>query len=322
MIRALSRTVAAGIAASIALAGPSAAEGSTPVPVRLATGEPEGVYYEVGSRLQRRVNANLGDHGVLISTETSPGSQENVRRLLAAEVDLAIVQEDVLADANARHVAKPLGDRRPPLTTLAMLLDEWLVIVVRDRGPVSTPDGLSGRRVALGEPGSGTRFTATRALASAGVAEAAMRVSPGASASARADLFCAGRVDAAAFVFAVPNPVLKRLVDRCGARLLAFDDPAVRTAAAEVGYRVDRLPPSAGAGGVATVKVRAALAQLAMHESVGAVVLDAALGPAGAAGLNRVRPDGWTLEDAAAIAPLPAAEAAKIYFGALGLAGG
>ncbi|MEO1688562.1 MAG: TAXI family TRAP transporter solute-binding subunit [Pseudomonadota bacterium] len=288
------------------------AEGVVPVQLRLATGSPEGVYYEVGSRLQRRVNANLGDHGLLVSTDITSGSQENVRRLLDARVDLAIVQSDVLEEANARVLARPQGLTRPPLTALALLMEEWFVVVVRDGGPIRDAGGLAGRRVALGEAGSGTRFTAERVLGLAGVDVGRLRATASGGMSARADLFCRGRLDAAAFVFSAPNTVLRRLIDRCGARVLSFDAPAVGAA-----YEIAPLPASAGAGPVSTVKVQAALVQFALDPVLGRKLLEAAFDPIGAAGLNRVQPDGWGFADAAAIAPLPAAPAAEAFFEAM-----
>ncbi|MEM1314391.1 MAG: TAXI family TRAP transporter solute-binding subunit [Pseudomonadota bacterium] len=314
---ALSAAAPGVVLGAVLAAAPAAAASDGPRTLRFLTGQPAGVYYEVGSRLQRRVNANLADHGLMLSTVATTGSEENGRRLLSGESDLAIMQADVVERIVADHLAQTGGTNLPPLKVLAMLMEEWVVLVAR--GPVASPAELAGRRVAFGAPGSGTRFTALRLLEAAGVPASSLRESSAAASrlSERADLFCRGRIDAAAFVMSLPNPVLRRLVERCGARVVPLSGPAMASLAeASPAYALAATPAASAAPGVTTVQVRAALVQAALGRLEGETLLSAAFAPAGANALNRVVWTGWTGEDAAAIAPLPAADAAKAFFGA------
>ena len=63
--------------------------------VDLSTGQPDGVYYEIGARLQKRINNNTGIHGLTLVTFSTSGSVENARLFTSNATDLAIMQADV-----------------------------------------------------------------------------------------------------------------------------------------------------------------------------------------------------------------------------------
>jgi TRAP-type uncharacterized transport system substrate-binding protein len=58
--------------------------------VSVGTAPPGGAFFVVGSALSEVVAAALGDQGWQVTAEATKGTQENIRRLAAGELDFAL----------------------------------------------------------------------------------------------------------------------------------------------------------------------------------------------------------------------------------------
>ncbi|MEM7225581.1 MAG: TAXI family TRAP transporter solute-binding subunit [Pseudomonadota bacterium] len=190
-----------------------------PAPPRtltLATGNPEGAYAAYGERYREI----LGESGIEVTLVPSAGSAENLS-LLAQEpndsdtvVDLAFVQSGV-----------GTAERFPALEGLASLYFEPLWIFVRAQRRPQRLAVLSGKRLAIGQPGSGTRDVALRLLG-------ANSIGPGdrqgtetleLSSADAVEAMLARRVDAAFFVTANTDGLLAPLFDAPRTLLMSFE---------------------------------------------------------------------------------------------------
>jgi TRAP transporter TAXI family solute receptor len=135
--------------------GPDAPPGT----VRIATGTPEGVYYRYGTALAGVVGSRLP--GVHAEVDATEGSVDNLRRIAAGRATVAFSAADAAADA-----ATGRGDFRTalPIRAVARVYDDYVHLVVRADSPIRTPADLRGRRVSLGQPGSGTGLISGRVL--------------------------------------------------------------------------------------------------------------------------------------------------------------
>lgn len=238
-----SRWWAGWLAVPVALAASAAAAADGPiVSLRLLTGQPSGLYYEVGSRLDRLVNAGTLDHRLMLTAEVSPGASANVVAVADGRADLAIVQSDVLALALAGE-HPDLPGRRAPLEVLLPLHREALVVVTHRALSMGQLADLDGRRVGFGEPGSGSRTTIRRLLAEAGFPEARFASVSDGSIAERANAFCRRELDAVAFVIGEPTPVVGRLLARCQGVLMPVSGPTItRITASEPYYSTVLVP--------------------------------------------------------------------------------
>lgn len=119
----------------------------------IATASIDGVYYPLGNAMARLLNANLED-AVAIS-ESTGGSIANVELLRLGDVALALIQSDILYDAIYGHRSFT-GNSFPKLKVLASLYSEVVHVLVSSDSDIFTLEDLRGKRIAIGEKGSGT----------------------------------------------------------------------------------------------------------------------------------------------------------------------
>lgn len=114
-----------------------------PKVIRMATGPEKGAYHRHGLAYQ----AALAKEGVEVQIRSTRGSAENLELLKEGKVEIAFVQGGV--GKAAEH---------PELRSLASLYYEplWVFVRAGDAGLNDLRD-LKGKKVAVGDPGSGTR---------------------------------------------------------------------------------------------------------------------------------------------------------------------
>ncbi len=158
----------AGLAAA-ALLPPvlSGCTGSRPGLLTVAGGEAGGFYLEFSTLLA----ASLERHGVAqkaVAVATG-GSLDNLAQLRDGRATLAVS----LADAVAGPAVDATGGGAAPLAALGKVYENYVHCVVRKGGGITALSQLSGRTVAVGQPGSGTSLTTPRLLAAAGLGTSA-----------------------------------------------------------------------------------------------------------------------------------------------------
>jgi hypothetical protein len=138
---------------------------------RIATGPTDGNYFNIGGLLASAISNPPGSRpceeggacgvpGLVAVAETSKGSVENIELLTKGMVESGLCQSDIAFWA---YGGKGMYEGDAPLTGLraiANLYQESLQIVVRADSDIKGIPDLKGKRVSLGERGSGTRATA------------------------------------------------------------------------------------------------------------------------------------------------------------------
>ncbi|TQK51442.1 hypothetical protein FBY35_1839 [Streptomyces sp. SLBN-118] len=127
-----------------------------------STGSQNGVYQRYGVLLKDALARDLPD--VSIDLRTSEGSQQNLARVATGEADFTIATADAVA--KYKRDRKPGADR---LRGCARLYDDYVQLVVPRGSQVQSVRDLRGKRVAIGQAGSGVRLIAERLLTAAGI---------------------------------------------------------------------------------------------------------------------------------------------------------
>ncbi len=175
----------------------------------MVTGGTSGTYYSYGGVIATTLTEKLNN--VEITANTSGASAANVRSLKNKEAELAVVQNDVLDYAyNGTEMMAEDGSMNM-LRTIATLYPEVIqVVATKDSGITSVAD-MRGKRVCVGDAGSGTEVGARQVLAAYGLSfEDLGRVenlSFGDSATAMQN----GTLDASFTTAGVPNPAITEL---------------------------------------------------------------------------------------------------------------
>ncbi|MGH3692800.1 MAG: TAXI family TRAP transporter solute-binding subunit [Pseudonocardiaceae bacterium] len=205
----------------------------------IAAGQPGAFYLAFAELLATEIrNEEPRLHATAVPTE---GSLENLQRLHAGQVDLAVV----LADA--AQAAATLGGPPPvpvPLRAVGRIYQNYLHLIVLETSPIRTLPELAGRTISPGTYGSAARLIVERFLIAAGLAASspAVRVQHHRLSDAIAALET-GQIDALLWAGGVPTLALDELSARRGIRLLPLASvlPAFQSAYGPV-YQPDTVP--------------------------------------------------------------------------------
>jgi TRAP transporter TAXI family solute receptor len=130
----------------------------------LFTGDPLGTYYYLGLQLGGFCNRFLGP---LILPRKSSGSVENINDIEKLYGQLALVQSDIAYKALTKKTL--IVPEAPHLRTVAAFSPENLHIVAKKKSGIKTLSDLVGKKISLGELGSGTMLNAVEILKAAGI---------------------------------------------------------------------------------------------------------------------------------------------------------
>ena len=213
--RTLAWTVA--VALTVALIGVSIAVmgGAPPRKIVLATGQPGGMYSTFGREYRRRLAAQ----GLEVELVGTAGSVDNLRRILAGEVDVAFAQSGTYPAVN---------DPDHKIAGLAAIYYEPLWVFLRSRLDLDETSAFRERSVAVGPSGSGTEAIAKAIMVEHGHDLTSPAIVNLTFNEAREQLE-AGRLDVAFFVTSYRDPTIAELLRRKDLRLMSFRREAAYT---------------------------------------------------------------------------------------------
>lgn len=176
-----------------------------PTMITIATGAPEGAY----AGHAERYRDSLEQHGITLDIRHTQGSIENLRLLADATVDVAFVQGGTEDPA------------QEGLYSLGSLYFEPLWLFYRGDQTLERLGDLRQRRLAVGDPGSGTHALAQALLEQNQLKEGALELVTRGGRDA-VEALAAGEIDAAFFVSGADAPIITELIASPGIRLMSF----------------------------------------------------------------------------------------------------
>lgn len=186
-------------------------EPAPPKRMVITTGSESGAYYQFAQRYA----AVLARDGIELEVRTSAGSLENIERLKNDEADIGFVQGGV--------IALPEGDEAPEdsgLRSLGSMFYEPAWVFYRGERRLSRLTDLQGKRIAIGQEGSGVRQLAEQLL-DANEIPLGRNLVPMSGLNAAEELQ-QGRIDAAFIIAAENAPVVQVLLRSPGIRVMSF----------------------------------------------------------------------------------------------------
>ncbi|KAF4405212.1 MULTISPECIES: TAXI family TRAP transporter solute-binding subunit [Streptomyces] len=185
--------------------------------MEFTTGVPTGVYSRYGKLLEEQLAHDLPE--VDVRLHASEGSVQNIRRLVSGEANFTI--------ATADSVAAYRDEKRPGAGTLracARLYDDYMQLVVPAGSDIGSAADLRGRRVAVGQPGSGVSLITGRLLEAAGI-DAAKDITPVPVGIDRMPgMLRSGEIDAFFWSGGLPTGAVQELAARTDVRLVPLGD--------------------------------------------------------------------------------------------------
>ena len=179
-----------------------------PKHVSLATGQENSAYDAFG----KQYVARLAKDDIVVTTEASLGSQDNLQRLIDGKVDLAFVQSGSAGAAEASAAG---------LASLGSLFTEPVWLFMREPVAVSALTGLRGLRINLGPAGTGVPKLFEQLLDVNGVALKDLKVTALENTPATMALLD-GSIDGLVFSSAPEAPLIQMLLQTPGIKLFNF----------------------------------------------------------------------------------------------------
>lgn len=198
-------------------------------PIKIGTGGSTGVYFVAGNAICRMLRLNNRAEGaprLRCAAPPSGGSIENLDMLRAGKVDFAVVQSDWqhhAFNATSRFKSNPY----PELRAMFSLHVEPFQIVAAAGSGIKSWSDLDGRRINIGNVGSGHRATFEDLLSIHGQSLSRFAFVSELGSSAQAAALCDGEIDAFAFTVGVPNASIAQATDGCDGEIISLQTPEV-----------------------------------------------------------------------------------------------
>lgn len=172
--------------------------------VTIGTGGITGVYYPTGGAIAKIVNQKRKEYKIRCTVESTGGSVFNVNAIMAGDLEFGIVQSDRQYQA-VKGLAEweELGPQEKLRAVFSIHPESVTLVAAVDSG-IKTIQDLKGKRVNIGNPGSGQRQNSIDALAANGIDYEKDLVAEGVKASEAPGLLQDGRLDA--FFYTVGHP--------------------------------------------------------------------------------------------------------------------
>ena len=205
----------------------------------LATGGTSGTYYPFGGAMAQICNDGIP--GMNVTAQATGASAENLRLISNGEAEFGTVQNDVMDYAyNGSDMFE--GKALPNLATIGTLYPEVVQIAVSEKSGIKTIDDFRGKRISVGDAGSGVEFNAKQILEGYNMTFDDIKKS-NLSFKESAEAIQNGTLDGCFITAGVPNAALQELAFTQGLRLISIDTEHAQKIASKYSfYTIETIP--------------------------------------------------------------------------------
>ena len=177
--------------------------------VTIGTGGITGVYYPTGGAIAKMVNEKRDQYGIRATVESTGGSVFNVNAVMSGDLEFGIVQSDRQYQAVEGQAEWQDKGPQKDLRAVFSIHPESVTLVASDESGAKTIKDLKGKRVNIGNPGSGQRQNSIDALTEAGLNYETDLQAEGVKAAEAPGLLQDGRIDAFFYTVGHPSGAIK-----------------------------------------------------------------------------------------------------------------
>ncbi|UYV36518.1 TAXI family TRAP transporter solute-binding subunit [Rhodobacteraceae bacterium D3-12] len=233
----------------VAAFGISAGAASAQEFISIGTGGVTGVYYPTGGAICRLVNKSRKEHGIRCAVESTGGSVYNINTIKAKELEFGVAQSDWQHHAY-NGTSKFEGDAAfPGIRAVFSVHAEPFTLLVRGDSGITKFEELKGKRVNVGNPGSGQRATMEVVMNAFGITMDDLGLATEYKGSEMAKQICDGNIDAMIYTIGHPAAAIKEATTTCDVKLISVTGEAIdKLVADNPYYRVATIPGGMYAG--------------------------------------------------------------------------
>ena len=195
--------------------------------ISIGTGGVTGVYYPTGGAICRLVNKDRKTHGIRCSTESTGGSIYNINTIRAGELEFGVAQSDWQFHAyNGTSKFEEAGAFEN-LRAVFSVHPEPVTVIASDESGVQNITDLKGKRLNIGNPGSGTRGTWEVLEEALGWERSDLKLAAEMKSAETGAAVCDGKIDAYFWLVGHPSALTQESLATCDADLVNVTGPAI-----------------------------------------------------------------------------------------------
>jgi len=211
--------------------------------ISIGTGGVTGVYYPTGGAICRLVNKDRKEHGIRCSAESTGGSVYNINTIRAGELEFGVAQSDW--QYHAYRGTSKFADQGAfsDLRAVFSVHPEPFTLLVRSGTGISKFEDLKGKKVNVGNPGSGQRATMEVVMDAFGMKMTDFAVAAELKGSEMAQALCDGKIDAMIYTIGHPAAAITEATNTCDVDLVSVTGKPIDGLVADNSfYRVATIP--------------------------------------------------------------------------------
>ena len=204
--------------------------------ITIGTGGVTGVYYPTGGAICRLVNKGRREHGVRCSVESTGGSVYNINTIREGELEFGVAQSDW--QYHAYHGTSRFEDAGPfeDLRAVFSVHPEPFTVVARADAGITNFSDLQGKRVNIGNPGSGQRGTMEVVMEAMGWTVDDLALATELKAAEQSSALCDNQIDAMIYTVGHPSGSIQEATTACDSVLVTVDGAVIDALIADNDY--------------------------------------------------------------------------------------
>lgn len=214
------------LAAVVAIGASASAFAADKKFISIGTGGVTGVYYPTGGAICRLVNKQRKDHGIRCAVESTGGSVYNINTIKAGELEFGVAQSDWQHHAY-KGTSKFKGNAFPDIRAVFSVHPEPFTVVARKDAGIKSFADLKGKRVNIGNPGSGQRATMEVVMEAFGIKKSDFKLATEYKGSEMAKQLCDGNIDVMVYTVGHPSGAIKEATTTCDAVIVPVNGKPV-----------------------------------------------------------------------------------------------
>ena len=195
--------------------------------VTIGTGGVTGVYYAAGGAICRLMNQTREEHGFRCSAESTGGSVFNLNAMRQGEFDFGLVQSDWQYHSfNGTSTFEEAGAWEDLRAVFSVHPEPFTVVARADAG-ITDVEGLKGKRVNIGNPGSGTQASMEILLEALGWTRGDFSLAAELRADEHGPALCDNQIDAFYYAVGHPSANIADPTTTCGAKIVPLQNDEI-----------------------------------------------------------------------------------------------
>lgn len=211
--------------------------------VTIGTASVTGVYYQAGGAICSLVRREQENHNLRCTVESTGGSIFNLNALRQGELQLGVAQSDWHFHAYKGSASFEDEGAMKNLRSVFSLHGEPFTVLARADAGIESFEDLKGKRVNIGNPGSGQRATMEVLMEAYGWKVTDFALASELVSTEQAMALCDNKVDAIVFAVGHPSGSIQEATTTCESKLVDVDGEIVEKLIADNSFYAPSVIP-------------------------------------------------------------------------------